>query len=54
MNYIEVATVEYDLGPGDCVLQFASISWDTSAEEIYSCLTYGATLVLRPTEDART
>src|SRR6185295_13933835 len=26
----------------------ASISWDTSIEEISSCLTTGATLVLRP------
>jgi acyl-coenzyme A synthetase/AMP-(fatty) acid ligase/acyl carrier protein len=29
------------------VLQFASMSWDTSAEEIYPCLTSGGTLVLR-------
>ncbi|WP_147093012.1 non-ribosomal peptide synthetase, partial [Myxococcus virescens] len=36
--------------PGDRVLQFASISWDTSAEEIYPCLTRGGTLVLRTPE----
>ena len=47
MNYTEAASVEYELGPGDRILQFASISWDTSVEEIYSCLTRGATLVLR-------
>ena len=29
------------------MLQFASISFDTSAEEIYPCLPRGATLVLR-------
>src|SRR6185295_9629950 len=35
------------IGAGDRVLQFASMSFDTSAEEIYPCLTRGATLVLR-------
>ena len=34
-------------GPADRYLQFASLSWDTSAEEIFPCLTSGATLVLR-------
>jgi amino acid adenylation domain-containing protein len=38
---------EYSIGPSDRVLQFASISFDTSAEEIYPCLTAGGTLVLR-------
>jgi amino acid adenylation domain-containing protein len=38
---------EYSIGPADRVLQFASISFDTSAEEIYPCLTTGGTLVLR-------
>ena len=38
---------EYSIGPADRVLQFASISFDTSAEEIYPCLTAGGTLVLR-------
>ncbi|AEI67139.1 non-ribosomal peptide synthase/polyketide synthase [Corallococcus macrosporus] len=38
------------VAPGDRVLQFASISWDTSAEEIYPCLTQGGTLVLRTPE----
>jgi amino acid adenylation domain-containing protein len=47
VNYTEAASVEYKLGPDDHILQFASISWDTSVEEIYSCLTCGATLVLR-------
>ncbi|HSF38969.1 MAG TPA: non-ribosomal peptide synthase/polyketide synthase [Thermoanaerobaculia bacterium] len=38
----------YGISPGDRVLQFASVSFDTSAEEIWPALTAGATLVLRP------
>src|SRR5262249_22258058 len=37
----------FDFAPGDRSLQFASISWDTSAEEIFPTLTTGAALVLR-------
>ncbi|MEW5957721.1 MAG: amino acid adenylation domain-containing protein, partial [Chloroflexota bacterium] len=48
VNFTKAAVIDYVLGPGDRILQFASISWDTSAEEIYPCLTCGATLVLRP------
>ncbi len=47
VNYIDSARVEFGLGPGDRVLQFAPVSFDAAAEEIYSCLTSGATLVLR-------
>ncbi len=47
LNYIRAARQTYGLGPGQRMLQFASISWDTSAEEIFPCLTSGATLVLR-------
>ncbi len=46
-HYSMVAQDKYALEPGDRVLQFAPISFDTSAEEIYPCLTCGATLVLR-------
>jgi amino acid adenylation domain-containing protein len=46
-NYIEAAADRFTLGPEDRVLQFASISFDASAEEIYTCLVRGATLVLR-------
>ncbi len=46
-HYSDVAGRHYDIQPGDRVLQFASISFDTSAEEIYPCLSRGATLVLR-------
>ncbi|MFI9592697.1 amino acid adenylation domain-containing protein [Nonomuraea sp. NPDC052265] len=38
----------YELGPGDRVLQFASPSFDTHAEEIYPTLAAGAELVLCP------
>ncbi|MBG0815686.1 non-ribosomal peptide synthetase/MFS transporter [Planomonospora sp. ID82291] len=38
----------YRLTPADRVLQFATVSFDTHAEEIYPCLAAGATLVLLP------
>jgi amino acid adenylation domain-containing protein len=47
VNYIDAARVEFGLGPDDRVLQFAPVSFDTASEEIYTCLTSGATLVLR-------
>jgi amino acid adenylation domain-containing protein len=47
VNYVRHAAGAYGIGPGGRVLQFASIGFDTSAEEIYPCLTAGATLVLR-------
>jgi amino acid adenylation domain-containing protein len=47
VNHTEAAGIDYDLQHTDHVLQFASISFDASAEEIYPCLTRGATLVLR-------
>ena len=40
----------YGLAPGDRVLQFAPLSFDISVEEIFTCLTSGATLVLRDDE----
>jgi 2,3-diphosphopglycerate-independent phosphoglycerate mutase len=46
-EYSEAAATAFGLGPGDRVLQFASLSFDTSAEEIYPCLCRGAALVLR-------
>ena len=45
--YTATAADEFVIAPVDRVLQFASLSFDTSAEEIYPCLTRGATLVLR-------
>ncbi|GAA3804744.1 hypothetical protein GCM10022226_25790 [Sphaerisporangium flaviroseum] len=38
----------YGLGPGDRVVQFASLSFDTHAEEIYPALAAGATVVMLP------
>ncbi len=46
-NFTRFAKSEYALKPGDNVLQFASITFDASAEEIYPCLAAGAALVLR-------
>lgn len=47
VNYTQAAIATYELTASDRVLQFASISFDASAEEIYPCLCVGATLVLR-------
>ncbi|HEX6038731.1 non-ribosomal peptide synthetase [Longimicrobium sp.] len=44
------AAEAYGLGAADRVLQFASASFDASAEEIYPALARGAALVLRPDE----
>ncbi|WP_310410986.1 non-ribosomal peptide synthetase [Chamaesiphon sp. OTE_8_metabat_110] len=46
-NYTAAATGEYAIDDRDRVLQFASLSFDAAAEEIFPCLTCGATLVLR-------
>jgi acyl-CoA synthetase (AMP-forming)/AMP-acid ligase II len=50
--YTRTARAFYGIGPGDRVLQFASISFDTSGEEIWPALAGGATLVLRPEDMA--
>lgn len=46
-NYIENVSSVFEIAPTDRVLQFASISFDASVEEIFASLTQGATLVLR-------
>ena len=46
-NFACEAVKIFELRSSDRVLQFASISFDTSVEEIFPCLTSGATLVLR-------
>jgi len=47
VNYTEVAITEFEISERDRILQFASISFDAAAEEIFPCLAQGATLVLR-------
>ncbi|UFP96150.1 non-ribosomal peptide synthetase [Gloeobacter morelensis] len=47
VNHIESIRAKFALTPADRVLQFVSISFDHSAEEIYPTLASGATLVLR-------
>ncbi len=49
-SYASAAVGLYGVGPGDRVLQFASLSFDASAEEIYPALLGGACLVLRTDE----
>ncbi|ACK73919.1 amino acid adenylation domain protein (plasmid) [Gloeothece citriformis PCC 7424] len=50
VNYTQLIIEQYQLVKGDRALQFASISFDVAAEEIYSSLCSGATLVLRTEE----
>jgi len=50
VNYTEAAIVQYKLELGDRILQFASISFDAAAEEIFPSLVQGATLILRTDE----
>ena len=45
--YSQASADVYGTRPGDRDLQFSSISFDASVEEIYGCLTRGATLVVR-------
>ncbi len=47
VNFTEQAVTHYAMTAQDRVLQCSSISWDTSAEEIYPCLASGGTLFLR-------
>jgi amino acid adenylation domain-containing protein len=45
--YTRTALASYEITPADRVLQFGSISFDTSAEEIWPALAAGARLLLR-------
>lgn len=47
INFVMTATHEYGINAGERILQFASICFDTSIEEIFPSLLVGATLVLR-------
>ncbi|OLE96485.1 MAG: hypothetical protein AUG75_19905 [Cyanobacteria bacterium 13_1_20CM_4_61_6] len=46
-NFTHAATDAYGITDKDRILQFASLSFDLSAEEIYPALSHGATVVLR-------
>jgi amino acid adenylation domain-containing protein len=50
VNFVEAAVGAYEIKPVDRVLQFASLNFDLSAEEIYPALICGATVVLRTDE----
>ncbi|HET6976586.1 MAG TPA: amino acid adenylation domain-containing protein [Pyrinomonadaceae bacterium] len=49
-DYTQTVTREYAINADDRILQFCSLSFDTSIEEIVPCLANGATLVLRTEE----
>ncbi|WP_197685445.1 non-ribosomal peptide synthetase [Nitrospira japonica] len=50
VNHSTAMVRHYGLGPGDRVLQFASVSFDVAAEECFPSWAAGATVVLRPNE----
>ncbi|MBV9787291.1 MAG: AMP-binding protein, partial [Chloroflexi bacterium] len=50
VSYLHAARARYPIQAGDRVLQFASISFDTSIEDFYAPLIIGATIVLRTEE----
>lgn len=50
VNLTQSARDVYGISNNDRILQSTSISFDSAAEEIYPCLTCGATLVLRTSE----
>jgi amino acid adenylation domain-containing protein len=47
VNHVSVVAARWDVRPGERVLQFASLNFDASAQEIFSTLSRGGTLVLR-------
>jgi amino acid adenylation domain-containing protein len=51
-DFITSVTRAFDMGPSDRVLQFASLSFDTSVFEMFSALLTGATLCLATPEVA--
>lgn len=50
VNFTTLAIEQYQMSRSDRTLQFASISFDMAAEDIYPTLSCGATLVLRTEE----
>lgn len=47
-NFVRWAKQTYELRPGDRMLQFAALSFDTAVEEIFPTLSAGACLVVIP------
>ncbi|PCK33429.1 non-ribosomal peptide synthetase [Pseudoalteromonas piscicida] len=50
-NYVQALAAQYAITPSDNYLQFASMSFDVFAEEVFCTLLRGATLVMAPTDD---
>ncbi|RPI75919.1 MAG: amino acid adenylation domain-containing protein, partial [Desulfobacteraceae bacterium] len=50
LNLVQASVKHYELADSDRVLQFASISFDAAAEEIYPIFTVGGALILRDDE----
>ncbi len=48
VQHVESVVRRYPIGPGDRMLQLASLSFDVAAEEIFATWLAGATLVLAP------
>ncbi|NUZ10464.1 amino acid adenylation domain-containing protein [Pseudoalteromonas sp. McH1-7] len=51
VNYVQTLATQYAITPSDNYLQFASMSFDVFAEEVFCTLLRGATLVMAPTDD---
>jgi amino acid adenylation domain-containing protein len=52
-NYVVAAAREFGVGPGERILQFASLSFDASVFEMFAALTSGATVCLAEEETLR-
>ncbi len=50
VNHSIAAAKTYELQPEDRILQFASVSFDVAAEELFSSWLSGSTVVIRPNE----
>ena len=53
-SFTKTAAELYEIQPDDRILQFASISFDASVEEIFPALYAGASLVIKPREMVQT
>jgi amino acid adenylation domain-containing protein len=50
MNFLRAMVDRWDVGPGDAVLQFASLNFDASVQEMFMPLVAGGTVVLAPAD----